>query len=74
MSLGLVRLILVPVIFLAVYYLFAMGSIVDRIVSVDAPVATNAERASIEMLDARRAETNYFLLHDPDDIARNRNP
>src|SRR5208282_1425951 len=31
-----------------------------------------AERASIEMLDARRAETNYFLLHDPDDIARNR--
>ncbi len=72
MSLGLVRLILVPVIFLAVYYLFAMGSIVDRIVNVDAPVATNAERASIQMLDARRAETNYFLLHDPDDIARNR--
>ena len=71
-SLALVRLILVPVIFLAVYYLFAMASIVDRIVSVDAPVATNAERASIEMLDARRAETNYFLLHDPDDIARNR--
>jgi|SRR5271157_604967 len=72
LSLALVRLILVPVIFLAVYYLFAMASIVDRIVSVDAPVATNAERASVEMLDARRAETNYFLLHDPDDIARNR--
>jgi methyl-accepting chemotaxis protein len=72
LSLALVRLILVPVILLAVYYLFAMASIVDRIVSVDAPVATNAERASIEMLDARRAETNYFLLHDPDDIARNR--
>jgi len=72
LSLALVRLILVPVIFLAVYYLFAMASIVDRIVSVDAPVATGAERASIEMLDARRAETNYFLLHDPDDIARNR--
>ncbi len=71
-SLALVRLILVPVIFTAVYYLFAMASIVDRIVNVDAPVATNAERASIEMLDARRAETNYFLLHDPDDIARNR--
>lgn len=71
LSLALVRLILVPVIFLAVYYLFAMASIVDRIVSVDAPVATNAERASIEMLDARRAETNYFLLRDPDDIARN---
>ena len=72
LSLALVRLILVPVIFLAVYYLFAMASIVDRIVNVDAPVATNAERASIEMLDARRAEANYFLLHDPDDIARNR--
>jgi nitrogen fixation/metabolism regulation signal transduction histidine kinase len=72
LSLALVRLILVPVIFLAVYYLFAMASIVDRIVNVDAPVATGAERASIEMLDARRAETNYFLLHDPDDIARNR--
>jgi len=62
----------VPVIFLAVYYLFAMASIVDRIVNVDAPVATNAERASIQMLDARRSETNYFLLHDPDDITRNR--
>jgi nitrogen fixation/metabolism regulation signal transduction histidine kinase len=72
LALALVRLILVPVIFIAVYYLFAMASIVDRIVSVDAPVARNAERISIEMLDARRAETNYFLLHDPDDIARNR--
>ena len=71
-SLGLVRLILVPVIFLAVYYLFAMGSIVDRIVSVDAPVATNAGHATIEMLNARRAERNYFLLHDPDDIQANR--
>ena len=71
-SLALVRLILVPVIFTAVYYLFAMASIVDRIVNVDAPVARNAERASLEMLDARRAETNYLLLHDPDDIARNR--
>jgi CHASE3 domain sensor protein len=71
-SLGLVRLILVPVIFLAVYYLFRMGSIVDRIVSVDAPVATDAERASIEMLNARRAERNYFLLHDPADIDANR--
>ena len=72
LSLALVRLVLVPVIFLAVYYLFAMAKIVDRIVNVDAPVATYAEHASIEMLDARRAETNYFLLHDPDDIARNR--
>ena len=71
-SLGVVRLILVPVIVLAVWYLFAMGWIVDRIVSVDAPVATLAERASIEMMDARRAERNYFLLHDPEDLRANR--
>ena len=71
-SLAIVRLILVPVIFLAVYYLFRMGWIVDRIVSVDAPVATLAERVSINMLDARRAERNYFLLHDPKDLDANR--
>jgi nitrogen fixation/metabolism regulation signal transduction histidine kinase len=71
-SLALVRLILVPVILLAVYYLFAMGWIVDRIVSVDAPLITYAERASIQMLDARRAEQNYFLLHDPADVQANR--
>ena len=71
-SLGLVRLILVPVIFLAVYYLFAMGSIVDRIVSVDAPMATLAERISLEMLDARRAERNYFLVYDPAELEANR--
>jgi hypothetical protein len=57
-SLAIVRLILVPVIFLAVYYLFRMGWIVDRIVSVDAPVATLSERVTIEMLDARRSERN----------------
>ena len=71
-SLAIVRLILVPVIFLAVYYLFRMGWIVDRIVSVDAPVATLSERVTIEMLDARRSERNYFLLHDPQDLDANR--
>ncbi len=71
-SLAVVRLILVPVIFLAVYYLFAMGWIVDRIVRVDAPVATLAEKVSSEMLDARRAERNYFLLHDPQELQANR--
>ena len=71
-SLAIVRLILVPVILLAIYYLFAMGQIVDRIVSVDAPVATLAQRASIEMLDARRAERNYFLLHTAQDLEANR--
>lgn len=71
-SLGIVRLILVPVIFLAVYYLFAMGSIVDRIVGVDAAVAMQAEHASIEMLDARRSERDYLVLQDPNALASNR--
>jgi len=71
-SLAIVRLILVPVIFLAVYYLFRMGWIVDRIVNVDAEVATQAEQASIQMMDARRAERNYFLRHDPVDLQANR--
>jgi CHASE3 domain sensor protein len=72
-SLAIVRLILVPVIFLAVYYLYEMGVIVDRIVSVDAPVARLAEQASVEMLDARRAERNYFLLRDPEYVKANQN-
>jgi CHASE3 domain sensor protein len=63
-SLAIVRLILVPVIVLAVYYLFQVGFIVDRIVSYDAPAATLAQQATIEMLDARRAERNYLLLND----------
>jgi CHASE3 domain sensor protein len=71
-SLAIARSILVPVIFLAVYYLFAMGWIVDRIVNVDAPAATLAQRASIEMLEARRAERNYLLLHDASYLAANR--
>jgi hypothetical protein len=52
------------VILLAVYYLFQMGWIVDRIVSVDAPAAALAQQASIQMLEARRAERNYSLLRD----------
>jgi len=71
-SLAIVRLILVPVIFLAIYYLFRMGWIVDRIVSVDAPAAAMAQQASIQMLEARRAERNYFLLRDPSYLQANR--
>ena len=52
-SLAIVRLILVPVIFLSVYYLLEIGWIVDRIVSFDAPAATLAQQASIQMLEAR---------------------
>ena len=70
-SLAVVRLVLVPVIFLSVYYLFKMGVIVDRIVNVDAPVATLAEQASVQMLDARRAERSYFLLRDPEYLQAN---
>jgi CHASE3 domain sensor protein len=71
-SLAIVRLILAPVILLAVYYLFRMSSIADRIVSVDAPAATLAQQASIEMLEARRAERNYLLLRDSSDLQANR--
>jgi hypothetical protein len=70
--LAIARLILVPVIFLAVYYLFEMGWIVDRIVNLDAPAAKLAQGASIEILEARRAERNYLLLHDPIYRAANR--
>jgi CHASE3 domain sensor protein len=70
-SLAIVRLILVPVIFLAVYYLFAMGRIVDRIVNVDAPAAKLAEQASIEILEARRAARNYVLFQDPQYLGAN---
>jgi CHASE3 domain sensor protein len=70
-SLAIVRLILVPVIFLAVYYLFAMGRIVDRIVNVDAPAANLAEQASIEILEARRAARNYVLFQDPEYLRAN---
>ena len=64
-SLAIVRLILAPVIFLTIYYLFEMGAIVNRIVNKDAPATTLAEQISVEMLQARRSERNYFLLNDP---------
>ncbi len=64
-SLAVVRVVLVPVIVLAVYYLLQVGFIVDRIVSFDAPAATLAQQATIEMLDARRTERNYLLVYDP---------
>jgi CHASE3 domain sensor protein len=70
-SLAIVRLILVPVIFLAVYYLFAMGRVMDRIVNVDAPAAKLAEQASIETLEARRAARSYVLFQDPEYLRAN---
>jgi CHASE3 domain sensor protein len=70
-SLAIVRLILVPVICFAVYYLFAMGRIVDRIVNIDAPAAKLAEQASVEVLEARRATRNYALFQDPEYLQAN---
>ena len=63
-SLAIVRLILAPVIFLTIYYLFEMGKIVNRIVNIDAPATTLAEQISVEMLQARRSERDYFLSQD----------
>jgi CHASE3 domain sensor protein len=71
-ALAIVRLILAPVIFLTIYYLFEMGTIVNRIVNVDAPATTLAEQVSVEMLQARRSERNYFLLNDPSYMQANR--
>jgi nitrogen fixation/metabolism regulation signal transduction histidine kinase len=71
-SLAIVRLILVPVIVLSVYYLLQIGWLVDRIVSYDAPAATFAQQASIEMLEARHTERNYLLLYDPSSLQANR--
>src|SRR5262249_36576487 len=65
LSLAVVRLILAPVLFLSVYYLIKMDSILDRVLNVDAPMGTLAQRASIEILQARRAERSYLLLHNP---------
>lgn len=70
-SLALVRLILAPVILMAIYYLFRMGWVVDRIVNVDAPSAALAQQASIQMLEARRAERNYLVLRDAAYLAEN---
>jgi hypothetical protein len=49
-----------------------MGWIVDRIVNTDAPAVNLAQQASIKMLEARRAERNYLLLHDAIYLEANR--
>jgi CHASE3 domain sensor protein len=45
---------------------------VDQIVNIDAPAASFAQQASIEMLEARQAERNYLLLHDANYLETNR--
>src|SRR5262249_10172739 len=71
-SLAVVRLVLVPVIFLSIYYLFTMAWIVDRIVNVDAPIVNLAGQVADQMRDARRAERSYFLLRDSQYLQANR--
>ena len=70
-SLAIVRMILVPVIFLTIYYLFEIVAIVNHIVDIHAPVAKLAEQIAVQMLEARRSERNYLLLHDPVYIQEN---
>ncbi|MGA9463785.1 MAG: hypothetical protein WBV28_13420 [Terracidiphilus sp.] len=71
-GLAIVRLILAPVIFLTIFYLFKVGSIVNHIVNVDAPATNLAEQISLEMLQARRSERSYFLSHDSANLQENR--
>jgi len=70
-SLAIVRLILVPVIFLTIYYLFRIVAIVNHIVDVDAPATKLADQIAVQMLAARRSERNFFLFHDPEYIQEN---
>src|ERR1700722_12719834 len=48
-----------------------MGRIAARIVNTEEPAARLPEQASIETLEARRAERNYFLLRDESSVERN---
>ena len=70
-SLAIVRIILAPVFFLMIYYLFQIVGILNHIVDVDAPATKLAEQIAVQMLDARRSERNYFLFHDPIYIQEN---
>ncbi len=59
------RLIFLPVIFLAVYYIAGMVNATNQIATVDAKVARLAEQIISEIGEMRRAEKNYLLLKDP---------
>jgi nitrogen fixation/metabolism regulation signal transduction histidine kinase len=59
------RLIFLPVIFMAIYYIAVMVSATNQIATVDAKVARMAEQIISEIAEMRRAEKNYLLLKDP---------
>jgi len=64
------RLIFLPVIFLAIYYLAGMVNATNQIATVDAKAARIAEQIISEIGDLRRAEKNYLLLKDPSYLKR----
>lgn len=73
-SLAIVRLVLVPVIFLAVYYLFKMGLIVYQIVNVDAPVTNLAEQISVQMSDPVVPSAIIYFFEIPNTLRRIKRP
>ncbi|MEW5978339.1 MAG: HAMP domain-containing protein [Acidobacteriota bacterium] len=62
------RLIFLPVIFMAVYYIAGMVNATKQIVTVDAKSAGLAEQIISEVTKMRRAEKNYLLLKDPNQL------
>jgi len=59
------RLIFLPVIFMAIYYIAGMVSATNQIATVDAKVARLAEQIISEIGEMQRSEKNYLLLKDP---------
>jgi len=70
-SLAIVRLILVPVIFLSVYYLFAMGRIVDRIGECRCPGSKAGRTDFRRDIRGPACSRNYVLFQDPEYLRAN---
>ena len=64
------RLIFLPVIFLAVYYIAGMVNITNQIARVDAKNALLAEQISAEINEMRNNEKSYLLLKDPAELKK----
>ncbi len=64
------RLIFLPVIFLAVYYIAGMVNTTNQIARVDAKSALLAEQISAEINEMRSNEKSYFLLKDPSELKK----
>ena len=64
------RLIFLPVIFLAVYYIAGMVRMTDQIARVDAKSALLAEQISAEINEMRSNEKSYLLLRDPAELKK----